>query len=146
DKSTHYKLMERQKDFIANSSHELKTPITIIRGFAETLHDHPELPRSTVVSITKKIEHNCKRMATLINDLLTLADIEKISQSKLLECDLECLINACSHMVNQVYADAKIQIINNSNEEIFLMADPNLMELAIMNLIENAAKYSPRPA
>lgn len=45
DKTSHYKLLDMRKDFIANASHELKTPITIIRGFAETLHDNPDLPQ-----------------------------------------------------------------------------------------------------
>lgn len=44
DKTAHYKISEMRRDFIANASHELKTPITVIHGFAEALHDNPELP------------------------------------------------------------------------------------------------------
>ena len=44
-----------RRDFIANASHELKTPITIIRGFAETLHDNPGLDREIQEKVTEKI-------------------------------------------------------------------------------------------
>ena len=54
DKTTHYKMMEMRKDFVANASHELKTPITIIRGFAEALHDNPDLPVETREDVTNK--------------------------------------------------------------------------------------------
>ena len=54
DKTAHYKIFEMRRDFIANASHELKTPITIIRGFAEALHDNPELPIDTRQEVTTK--------------------------------------------------------------------------------------------
>src|SRR5207248_566395 len=55
DKTAHYKIFEMRRDFIANASHELKTPITIIRGFAEALHDNPDLPVETQREVTSKI-------------------------------------------------------------------------------------------
>src|SRR5262249_295149 len=61
DKSDHYKISEMRKDFIANASHELKTPITIIRGFAETLFDNPDLDKELTQEITLKIVKNCIR-------------------------------------------------------------------------------------
>lgn len=146
DKSAHYKLLEMRKDFVANASHELKTPITIIRGFAEALHDHPDLPESTRVEVTRKIVNNCLRMATLIKDLLTLSDIENIPHSRLIECNLYELIEWCCDMLHEIYADAQITIHAAHGEQMVLIADPSLMELAIMNLIENAVKYSKPPA
>lgn len=146
DKSTHYKLLEMRKDFIANASHELKTPITIIRGFAETLHDHPDLPRDTAVSITGKIVQNTKRMGSLIKDLLTLTDIENIPQSRLIDCDFYSLIQSCVITVQEVHTDAVIDIQNETGKDLHIFADPSLIELAITNLLENAAKYSQPPA
>lgn len=146
DKTSHYKLLEMRKDFIANASHELKTPITIIRGFAEALHDHPELPENTRIEITRKIVNNCKRMTNLIKDLLTLSDIENIPQSRLIDCDLLDIIQGCCETLHEIYPNALIHI-DTPTEEIFtLIADPSLMELAMMNLIVNAAKYSKPPA
>lgn len=147
DKTSHYKLLEMRKDFVANASHELKTPITIIRGFAETLHDNPDLPKETVLLVTEKIVNNCQRMTNLIKDLLTLSDVENLPQSRLMECDLVDLIQNCCESLQNVFPDAIMNIHRSPpNEEIYLWADPSLMELAISNIIENAAKYSPIPA
>jgi len=152
DKSSHYKLLEMRKDFIANASHELKTPITIIRGFAEMLHDNPEFPRKTTEEITGKIMSNCQRMSTLISDLLTLSDVENIPLSRLSECNLPDIVQMCCDTVQEIYPEAQINIrgcskLNDSFEEEFMIqADPSLMELAFINLIDNAAKYSISPA
>lgn len=146
DKSAHYKLLEMRKDFVANASHELKTPITIIRGFAETLQDHPELPSNTRNSITNKIVINCKRMAALIRDLLSLTDIENIPASQRIECDILNLVQTCVERLLDLFPDAIINIQNQLKEDVRLAADPNLLEQAIMNLLENAAKYSTPPA
>lgn len=146
DKSEHYKILEMRKDFIANASHELKTPITIIQGFAEALHDNPDLPQETSHEVTGKIVKNCERMTSLIKDLLTLADIENLPTSRLHECDLEEILLRCREMVLEVYPDANIAIEKHPETEFFVTADPELIEMALFNLIENAAKYSNPPA
>ncbi|MCA9043170.1 MAG: PAS domain-containing protein, partial [Planctomycetaceae bacterium] len=146
DKTEHYKLIEMRKDFVANASHELKTPITIIQGFAEALHDNPDLPLETSSEITSKIVRNCIKMTMLIKDLLTLTDIEHIPESRLLETDLLDLITTVKSTVQDAYPDADITIHADPEEYYLLLADPYLLELAFNNLIENAAKYSPPPA
>lgn len=146
DKTAHYRVLEMRKDFVANASHELKTPITIIRGFAETLHDNPELPQEMMIQILGKIVRNCDRMTNLIKDLLTLSDIENIPESRLEECNMVQIAENCRDMVLNVHPSASIRIEDLSKHGIHIVADPSLMELAIMNLIENAAKYSNPPA
>lgn len=145
DKTAHYKIFEMRRDFIANASHELKTPITVIRGFAEALHENPTLPVETQMEVTNKIVRNCNRMAALIKDLLTLADIENIPSSRLTYFNVADLAEQCFSMLAEVFPDAHVTI-HKSKEDILLFADMDLLELAIMNLIENAAKYSNRPA
>jgi signal transduction histidine kinase len=145
DKSSHYKVLEMGKDFVANASHELRTPITIIKGFTETLQDLPELPRDMVVDITEKIVRNCQRMDNLVKNLLTLADLENLLDSRFQECDLVALAETCRQVVLAVYETAQITI-EKSNESIAVAADPDILELAIINLLDNAAKYSNPPA
>ncbi len=145
DNSTHHKLLEMRKDFIANASHELKTPITIIQGFAEMLHDNDDLPKPQVETITSKIVSNCSRMTTLIKDLLTLSDIEHIPEYRKTECDLYQLIETCIKTVKELDKVASIELIGDKDLGTFL-CDTNLMEMAITNLISNACKYSEPPA
>ncbi len=128
------------KDFIANASHELKTPITIIRGFAETLHDHPELPPEKVQEVTHKIVVNCQRMETLVRNLLTLADVENLPLERLQECNIAIAIDNCVQMLQTLYPLAKIAL--TYPQELYVIGDQDLLELAIMNLLNNAAKYS----
>jgi len=141
DKSIHYKILEMRKEFIANASHELKTPITIIRGFAETLHDNPHLEPETIKEVTHKIVRNSHRMTKIIQNLLTLSDIEHLPQFRLQPCDLVALVKHIKQTLLNVYPDATIESIQNK-EQIIVHADKDLLEVAIMNLVDNGAKYS----
>jgi len=144
--SEHYHLLEMKKEFIANASHELKTPITIIRGFAETIYEHPDLDPELMHEITEKIVKNCDRMATLVRDLLALADIENIPSSRIQAFDLEELTRHVIQMVLQIFKHAEINIENKICEPLLLEADQDLIEMALTNLISNGVKYSTRPA
>jgi len=145
DKSSHYRVIEMGKDFVANASHELRTPITIIKGFAETLQDIPDISPDMLRDITEKIVRNCQRMDTLVKNLLTLADIENVPETRFQECDIGALIENCRHMLLSVYSEATVEI-HKEKEQMLAPADPDLLELAIMNLLDNAAKYSKPPA
>ncbi|MDF2550388.1 MAG: putative sensor histidine kinase [Chlamydiales bacterium] len=144
DKSQHRRMIEMRKDFVANASHELKTPITIIRGFAETLHDNLNLPTPVVAEITDKIVRNCERMTALIKQLLTLADVENLPKSHLVRCNLHLLLQSCKQTILEIYPATHIDIDCDVEEVLF--ADAGLLELALINLLTNAAKYSEEPA
>lgn len=145
DKTSHYRVLEMGKDFVANASHELRTPITIIKGYAETLHDMPELKPHQVAEITEKIGRSCIRMENLVNNLLRLADIENLEENRFQDCNLIPLLENCIHTLRSIYPDATVEL-QKSAEQIFLKADNGLLELAITNILENAAKYSDPPA
>ncbi len=144
EKSSYQLILQKGKAFIANASHELKTPITIIRGFAETLHDHPNLSKKIATEITDKIVRNCKRMDTLVKNLLTLASVEELPLSRLEECDINTIAGHCRSLILTIYPTATVNIIQA--EKLHLTADPDLLERALMNLLDNAAKYSNGPA
>lgn len=147
DRTIHYRLLQMRKDFIANASHELKTPITVIRGFAETLHDHQTLPADTVQQITGKIVRNCDRMAKTVHNLLALADIERLPTSRLMHVSLLSILEGAVHNLQSIHPDAQCTIhIQNPQDSYELTCDPDLIETAINNLLDNAAKYSSSPA
>lgn len=147
DKTGLHKVVELGRDFIANASHELKTPITIIRGFAETLHDHPDLSQEVNREITSKIVSNCQRMDTLVKNLLTLAAVDEgLPRSRLRKCDIEDLIGQARNTVLSVHRTANIEVKTIGEEPFYLQLDSDLFMQALINLLENAAKYSRPPA
>jgi two-component system phosphate regulon sensor histidine kinase PhoR len=143
DRTVHYRLLQMRKDFIANASHELKTPITVIRGFAETLHDHTSLPAETVAGITSKIVRNCNRMATTVHNLLALADIEKLPAARLMHISLLSIIDRAVTNLLSIYPDVMCHIRRQDSADLYeLTCDADLIETAINNLLDNAVKYS----
>ncbi|MCB1181103.1 MAG: PAS domain-containing protein [Chlamydiia bacterium] len=147
DKTSLHKVLELGRDFIANASHELKTPITIIRGFAETLHDHPELSREVSTEITEKIVTNCERMETLVKNLLTLAAIDEgLPRSRMQKTDLEDIVIQCRQTVLVVHPDADIRVEKLSETPVEHLIDSDLFYQAILNLLDNSVKYSSPPA
>ena len=141
DKTSDYRIVELGKDFIANASHELKTPITIIRGFAETLQDLPKLSREMLSQITEKIVKTCIRLDKLVKSLLTLTDIEHLSDEQFVKTDLIVLVENCMEMILAAHPEVKVQL-HAQNSSALIWADADLFELAVMNLLENAVKYS----
>ncbi|GAB4192359.1 MAG: cell wall metabolism sensor histidine kinase WalK [Simkaniaceae bacterium] len=145
DNSSHYKMLEMGKDFVANASHELRTPITIIKGFSETLRDLPEISEDMLNEIIDKIVRNCHRMNHLIKNLLLLADLDYLSRARMQKKELIPIIENCCHTLLTVHPDVHIETLYNK-ENIEINADSDLFELAIYNLLENAVKYSSSPA
>lgn len=144
DKSNEQKVLEVGKGFVANASHELRTPITIIRGFAETLQDMAELPKEMLDEILEKIIRNCKRMDSLVRNLLTLSDIENVPLANRRACDLFALVEESKRAILSVHPQASVEIVQSS--EAIAEVDPSILELAIVNVLENAVKYSNTPA
>ena len=133
------------KDFIANVSHELRTPITIIKGFVETLKEMPEISEDMLEDIFDKILRSCMRMDGIVKNLLILTDLDHLSVANMKRFDLLALIDNCRHTLLEVYPKANISIVC-SKKEMIAKADPDLLELAVINLLQNAVKYSPIPA
>ncbi|MFY7842496.1 MAG: ATP-binding protein [Rhabdochlamydiaceae bacterium] len=145
DTSSQHVLLEMGKSFIANASHELRTPITIIRGFAETLQDMPDLPKEMIMDIVEKILRNCQRMESLVKNLLTLADLDNLSSLQFESRDLLPMLENCKHMILSIHPQTQISILCEQ-KTVFIEVDLDLIELAVMNLMENGIKYSPYPA
>ena len=139
------RLEHARRDFVANVSHELRTPVTSIKGFIETLRDgaleHPEDARRFVDIISRQAD----RLDAIIEDLLSLARIERDAENLDIELSEESLEEVIRSAVIAVTPQAKaknIPIEIHCASEIRAIINAPLFEQAIVNLIDNAVKYS----
>jgi len=143
---TRIKLLERmQKDFAANVSHELKTPLTAIKGFVETIRAIPnDHELAECDNFLKIIEKNVNRMIELINDLLILSKLERLQGTdiKFKNQNLSSLLHSAVNACRRGILEKNISVSINCDEKISAEIDPVLMEQAVINLVDNAVKYS----
>ena len=141
------KLEIMRKEFVANVSHELKTPITSIRGYSETLLDSSDdIDRETAKKFLGVINEEAERMSRLVSDLLKLSkmDLKNDSENRT-NFDVVKLARQC---VDKIYieADKKHQemvLFNDSDEIIKAFANESDIEQVILNILSNAIKYTP---
>jgi two-component system, OmpR family, phosphate regulon sensor histidine kinase PhoR len=137
-------LEKMHKDFAANVSHELKTPLTTIKGFIETLQEMPDSSSEDRSGFLKILEKNVNRMIELINDLLSLSRLERLEGTGVRFADnqLSVLIQGAVAACEPMAEKKQIQIHMTCPKDLTVRVDPVLMEQAIVNLVENAVKYS----
>lgn len=132
-----------RRDFVANLSHELKTPLAAVRGYAESLEDgalsDPELTQRFLAGILT----SCGRLEALLADLLTLARMESVGITEVLETvDLEELIlevvDAARSRIDAAGLELKLDLANDAT----LVGDRKALERMVSNLVENAIAYN----
>ena len=143
DITEHVKLDNMRKEFIADVSHELKTPLTSIMGYAETLSDseyEPEMQEKFL----KVINSEAIRMTKLVNDLLTLSKYDNTETKwEKVEFDLGELVKSCLENL-QIEADKKnlsVECFVTSNVPT-ICADKDGIERVILNILTNSIKYT----
>jgi signal transduction histidine kinase len=134
-----------RRDFVANVSHELKTPLTAIRGFAETLASELSADRQHA-QFAETIRANAERMQNLIDDLLDLSRIESGGWAPVVE--LVDVARAADEAIAP-YRDEAAQggceiAVSVGPDARTVHADPVALRQALGNLIENAIRYTPR--
>ncbi len=143
---TDLRRLERiRRDFVANVSHELKTPITSIKGFVETLIDGAIHDAEDAQRFLKIIAKQADRLDAIIDDLLSLAKIEEEAGKERIPLARTGLAAALKDAVLDCEPKAvekEIGIDLDCSDDIFANSDPQLIEQAVVNLIDNAVKYS----
>lgn len=138
-------LEQMRKDFVANVSHELKTPITSIRGFSETLLQgamEDEKAREQFIQIILK---ESERLQSLIHDLLELSKLEKEEfQLNIEKVSLEDLIADIFPIVQQQADDKEIELTQLIHNDEPIQADPARLKQVLMNMVTNAINYTPK--
>ncbi|MBP2625304.1 MAG: multi-sensor signal transduction histidine kinase [Firmicutes bacterium] len=146
DITTLQDLHERQADFVANASHELATPLTAIKGFAETLLDGAIDDPKLSIKFVNIIHTEAERMQRLINELLQLAKLnsqEYRQQVKLERTDLTPLLHKVQQYLAANAMEKNIIItIDAPTEPITIMANPDWLKQVLINLLDNSIKYT----
>jgi two-component system phosphate regulon sensor histidine kinase PhoR len=133
-----------RSDFVANVSHELRTPLSILRGYIETLLDNPRTSREELSRILEVMARHSKRLGRLVNDLLSLAQIESSNTN------LQISPVRVPELFNNVIRDWKEKlakknlkvIVNLPPDTPAIRADEARLQEVLYNLLENAVKYS----
>ena len=138
--------MERvRRDFVANVSHELKTPITAIRGFTETLLDGALEDPEAARRFLRIIEDNTERMARIVEDLLALAQLEQaegVMPPLRVPVSLAEVADAAVRACTAAARERGIRVEVDVPGDLSCRGDASLLERALVNLVDNAIKYS----
>ena len=140
------KLEVTRREFVANVSHELKTPLTIIKGFAEALIDNTtKIKSSDRVKFANKIFNNAERLHVLVEDLLTLSRLESIPESiSLSKQPLASFFEEVAEGYHSRLDPEKQVIIVNVEQTIGeLYFDRFRIQQVLDNIIENTYRYAP---
>ncbi len=134
-----------RRDFVANVSHELKTPVTSIKGFVETLLEGQFENKEQVHKFLAIIAKQTDRLHAIIEDLLSLSRLEADSEKGhivLKQDPIKAVIDAATD-ISQVQARNKnITVIQEGEQDTWAPINTALLEQAVVNLIDNAIKYS----
>ncbi len=143
-RSQHDKILRAasiRQDFTANVSHELKTPLTAIKGYAELL-ENGMIPPENQNHIVKQIRKNADRLLKLINDIIELSDLDRNENNmEFAEFDLYELASECCRDL-EINAAQKSISIDLKGEPTDIMGDKNLISELIYNLVQNSIQYN----
>ena len=134
-----------RRDFVANVSHELKTPITSIKGFVETLRDGALADPPQAERFLEIVGRHADRLHAIIEDLLSLSRLEQSNQAAEIprpEVQLSPIIEAAVLACSAQAAARQITILPSCAAGLFVRAKAPLLEQAIVNLLDNAISYS----
>ena len=134
------KLENIRKDFIANLSHELRTPVAVIRANSESLVDGALDDKEIAQKFSNAILKNSEKLSYLLEDILNLSTIESGEYN--LELEENCISDIFKTSVNSVLSNnPNVKIVNNITSDIKVICDIKALSQVIDNLIENSVKY-----
>jgi two-component system phosphate regulon sensor histidine kinase PhoR len=139
------KLETMRRDFVANVSHELKTPITSIKGFVETLLHEQLEDKDNSLRFLGIILRQVNRLDAIIGDLLMLSRLERGSEEQTIQIQCESLAEvlcAAVEMCEKKAADKSMRLDLECPADLQAEINAPLLEQAVTNLIDNAIKYS----
>lgn len=131
-----------RRDFTANVTHELKTPLTAISGYSELIESGMATGKEAT-NFAKNIHTNANRLLFLINDILKLSELDSLEgkETEFSEVNMEEIVTNCIEML-QLSADSYGVNVDYKGEILNITGDYGLLEELVYNLISNAIKYN----
>ncbi|OLT28005.1 two-component sensor histidine kinase [Nocardiopsis sp. CNR-923] len=144
DQTEHRRVEAVRRDFVANISHELKTPVGALSLLAETVQDASDDPEA-VRRFTDRMRQEATRLTAVIQDLITLSRIQGAEpMAEPTRVDLGYVVEDALDAV-RMPADAKgIELVGSGAEGVAVLGDEGLLGTALRNLVANAVAYSPK--
>ncbi len=142
DVSPFARVAEMRRDFVANVSHELKTPLAAIRGYAETLREGALEDPPASRRFVERILAQCGRLEALLGDLLTLSRLESVEQTPAYEpVDLDALARRALEVAGAAAGQRRVTL-ESQGAAGSVMGDADGLERLLLNLLDNAIKYN----
>mgnify|MGYP002672651815 CR=1 FL=1 len=136
--------MQREKQFVADASHDLKTPLSVILANNAILAENPDAPVGSLSRWLDSTQAAAKRMQQLISQMLTLADVERPDALVVLErVDLASLAMRAALELESLAYEKNITLDTELPEECFIRGDSGYLLRIVSSLLENALKYEP---
>lgn len=139
------RLENMRRDFAANVSHEIKTPLTAIKGYTETLKTGALGNPEEAARFVGIIENHTNRLIAIIEDLMKLSIIEQSTENKIIkltECRVLPILSAAIKICRPKAEEKEIRIFCSCDSALSAKVNAALMEQAFVNLLDNAVKYS----
>lgn len=140
-----YQLENFRRDFIADVSHEIKTPLTVIFGAIEALQSGADQDPEEATRFRTMILQQSERLNNLVRDILSISALEHRARgdvSSFVPVNLAAVARNAIELAAEKAAAQKIELAADMPGEIMVDGDPQLLEQAVFNLIDNAIKYS----
>jgi two-component system phosphate regulon sensor histidine kinase PhoR len=143
DITAEYDLSQVRRDFVANASHELRTPVTVFTGYLETLLDLAPEPLTPYRPALEQMHQQAQRMRQIIDDLLTLSAIERCQRPQAeISVDMHVLMTQLSEEA-QLLSQGRHQLTFEIRSTEGVLRDESVLHSVFSNLISNAIRYTP---
>jgi two-component system OmpR family sensor kinase len=143
--------LEAQRRFVADASHELRTPLTSLKGLSEILMIGAHGNDSRVIEQSARAIHDeLDRLSRLVNDLLTLSRLDNTPNSsnggpapRRVRMDVCATLNAAAQQMGTLAAARDVRFVAECGPALWVAGDPGQLKQVLLNLLDNALRYTP---